>query len=241
MCQGIDMNVELMKILDLYPTASIATRGYFNNYPIKAYAIKNNCALVVGYTDQVWIHSIGKDPADMQALLKEYEGLSDYYYSIEEWMLPLILKTGKEAWRFESMRYMLDDNVPVPAPKHVIGALTPDDTDYIFAHSDYSEYTDTDYIRDRLERDISATIMDKGKPVAWGLTHDDGALGFLHVLPEYRGKGYGRDIVLARIAMKREKGQPVYCNIVPDNTPAIKLMESLGFKADRKIFWIKLK
>jgi 8-oxo-dGTP diphosphatase len=136
---------------------------------------------------------------------------------------------------------MLDDDVPVPEPQNEIVPLTPDQTDYIFDHTDYRDYTDKKYIRDRLERDISAAIIKDGKPVAWGLTHDDGALGFLHVLPEYRGKGYGRDIVLARIAMKREKGQPVYCNIVPGNIPAIKLMESLGFEADRKIYWVKLK
>ena len=209
------MNIEIKKILDLYPIASIATRGYYTNYPVKAYAVKNNCALIVGFTDQVWIHCLGRDKADMRALLKEYEGLSSYYYSVEEWVLPLILETGEEDWRMETLRYMLDDDMVLPAPKNKTVPLSAEDTDYIFEHTDYREYTDTDYIRDRLTRDISAAIMDKGKPVAWGLTHDDGALGFLHVLPEYRGKGYGRNIMLAHIAMKREKGEPVYCNIVP--------------------------
>ena len=235
------MNIEITRILDLYPLAGIATRGYYSNYPMKAYAVRNNCALVVGYTDQVWIHCLGKDKGDLLALLKEYAGLSSYYYSVEEWVLPLIHEIGEEEWRMETVRYMLDDAIELPKPDNKIVPLSPDDTDYIFGYSDYREYTDPGYIRDRLERDMSAAIMDKGKPVAWGLTHDDGALGFLHVLPEYRGKGYGRDIMLAHIAMKREKNEPVYCNIVPGNTPAIKLVESLGFKADRKIYWVKLK
>lgn len=235
------MDRELEKLLDLDPKATIATRGYFSNYPVKAYVVKNQCALIVGCTDQFWIHCVGRDKNDLAALLKEYQGLSDYYYSVEEWMLPLILDTGEEAWRMETMRYMLDDDIKLPTFANKIVPLSPDDTDYIFEHTNYRDFTDKAYIRDRLERDISAAIMDKDKPIAWGLTHDDGALGFLHVLPEYRGKGYGRDIVLARIAMKREKGQPVYCNIVSGNIPAIKLMESLGFEADRKIYWIKLK
>ena len=167
--------------------------------------------------------------------------MSSYFYSVEEWMLPLILKNGEEEWHMETVRYMLDPDVPLPEPRNEIVPLSPDHTDHIFEHTNYREFTDKDYIRDRLERDISASIVKDGKPVAWGLTHDDGALGFLHVLPEYRKKGYGRDIVLARIAKKRELGLPVYCNIVPDNLPAIKLMESLGFKADRKIFWLRLK
>jgi GNAT superfamily N-acetyltransferase len=232
---------ELQRILDLNPKASIATRGYYTNYPVKAYVVNNNCALIIGHTDHTWIHCVGQDKHDLAELIKEYVGLSCYYYSVEEWVLPLILANGEEEWRMETVRYMLDPNVLVPQPENEIVPLTPDHTDYIFEHTNYRDYTDKVYIRDRLERDISASIVKDGKPIAWGLTHDDGALGFLHVLPEYRKKGYARDIVLARIAKKRELGLPVYCNIVPDNAPAIKLMESLGFKADRKIFWLKLK
>jgi len=39
-----------------------------------------------------------------------------------------------------------------------------------------------------LEKDISAGIILDEKLVALGFTHDDGALGFLHFLPEYRKK-----------------------------------------------------
>ena len=235
------MNQQLQRILDLYPQATIATRGYYTNYPVKAYIIKNDCALIVGYTDQMWIHCVGQDKNDLRVLLNEYKGLSPYFYSVEEWMLPLILANREEEWRMETMRYMLDPDVTVPEPENEIVALTPEHTGYIFGHTNYREYTDMDYICDRLEKDISAAIIKDGKPVAWGLTHDDGALGFLHVLPEYRKNGYARDIVLARIAKKRESGLPVYCNIVTKNTPAIKLMESLGFKPDRKIYWLRLR
>jgi len=232
---------ELQRILDINPQATIATRGYYINYPVKGYIVKNDCALLFGFTDQLWIHCIGQDKNDLGELIDEYKGLSPYYYSVEEWMLPLILKNGEEEWRMETVRYMLDDDVAVPKAVNKIVPLTPDHTDYIFEHTNYADFTDKDYIRDRLERDISASIVKDGIPVAWGLTHDDGALGFLHVLPEHRKKGYARDIVLARIVMKHEAGLPVYCNIVPDNLPAIKLMESLGFKADRKIYWLRLK
>jgi len=235
------MNQELGRILNIDPKATIASRGYYTNYPVKGYAVKNDCALIFGFTDQLWIHCVGQDKKDLAALIDEYKDLSPYFYSVEEWMLPLILKNGEEEWRMETLRYMLEPDVVVSKAVNKIVPLSPEHTDYIFEHTDYREYTDKDYIRDRLERDISASIVKDGKSVAWGLTHDDGALGFLHVLPEYRKKGYGRDIILAHITMKRELGLPVYCNIVPDNLPAIKLVESLGFKADRKIFWLRLK
>ena len=72
------MDRELEKLLDLDPKATIATRGYFSNYPVKAYVVKNQCALIVGCTDQLCIHCVGRDKNDLAALLKEYQGLSDY-------------------------------------------------------------------------------------------------------------------------------------------------------------------
>ena len=36
----------------------------------------------------------------------------------------------------------------------------------------------------------SAGIRDSGKLVAWLMTQDDGSIGVLHVLDDYRGSGY---------------------------------------------------
>lgn len=166
--------------------------------------------------------------------------MSPYYYSVEEWMLPLILSQGEEEWRMETRRYVMPADKTIEKPNVATQSLGPAYADYIYEYSHYKQFTDIMYIRDRLSRDISAAIFDDGKPVAWGFTHDDGALGFLHVLPGYRGRGYGRSIVLSRIFQKREYGRPVFCNIVPGNTSAIRLMESLGFEYDRTVYWIKL-
>jgi 8-oxo-dGTP diphosphatase len=233
----LDKNLD--RILNLDPAAALATRGFFSSYPVEECHIKNDCALITGTSDHLWIHLAGKDKGDLAYLLERHGDLSPYYYSVEEWMLPLILEQHGEDWRMETIRYVLAPSLEQPGRVNQTRPMGVDLAEYVFAHSDYKDYTGTDYIRDRLSRGISTQIMKDGSPAAWGFTHDDGALGFLHVLPEHRTKGYARDIVLSLISQKRENGLPVFCNILPHNTPAIKLVESLGFEADRKVFWVR--
>ncbi|KAB2849155.1 MAG: GNAT family N-acetyltransferase [Ignavibacterium sp.] len=82
--------------------------------------------------------------------------------------------------------------------------------------------------------------MKKNKLVAWGLTHDDGALGSLHVLDDYRKKGYGREILLSLIHQNRKLGRISFAQIEEKNQKAINLVEQLGFVKDRLVNWIKL-
>jgi ribosomal protein S18 acetylase RimI-like enzyme len=46
---------------------------------------------------------------------------------------------------------------------------------------------------------------------------------------EVRGQGLGRKLVLATIKGIRDRGDEAFLHVVNDNTPAIKLYESLGF------------
>ncbi len=43
---------------------------------------------------------------------------------------------------------------------------------------------------------LNSCVRVSDKLVAWAITQDDGAIGFLHVLPEYCKKGYSRCVAL---------------------------------------------
>ncbi|MBC2578886.1 GNAT family N-acetyltransferase [Clostridium sp. DJ247] len=69
----------------------------------------------------------------------------------------------------------------------------------------------------------------------------DKSLGFLHVLSNFRRKGYGKDIITSLIYQKRKENKPVFLNVEPNNINSINLVIKMGFVIDRKISWIKLK
>ena len=52
----------------------------------------------------------------------------------------------------------------------------------------------------------------------------------LAVLPEYRGRGIARQLMQAQIAHGHSLGLPSTLLVDPDNPPALRLYESLGFR-----------
>ncbi|MBN2781587.1 MAG: GNAT family N-acetyltransferase [Candidatus Marinimicrobia bacterium] len=230
----------ISRLLEHDPAAARATRGFFENYPLERSYVKGAAALLIGTSDHRWIHCLGEAGKDLAALLSEHHAESPYYYAVADEALPLVLACGDADWVMSTRRYVLEEGAGVPEPRHRILPLNVSLAEYIYANTDYREFTDPAYIRDRLDRDISAGIAVDGTLAAWGLTHDDGALGFLHVLKTHRRCGLGRDILLALIALKRKAKRPVFCNIVPENVPAMSLLEGLGFRFDGMAHWVKM-
>ena len=77
--------------------------------------------------------------------------------------------------------------------------------------------------------------------MAWGITHDDGALGFLNVLPEYRMNGLARSIMINMISQVLKQNKTPFANIVIGNEAPMRLVETFGFKYDRPLNWVQLK
>ncbi len=235
------MNDHLKKLLNADPQQTIATRGFFANYPINEFHIHGNSTIIFGKSDHMWAHLLSSSNHELHHLLENFHDLTNYYYSVENWMVPIILKYGETDWIMKTKRYILTDTIKIHALKENIISLNKSWSDFIFTHSDYKKYTSIDYIKDRLQREFSAGLLKNDQLVAWGFTHDDGALGFLHVLPDYRKQGLGEQVLLSLVQQRRVKNQPVFCNIVPGNLPSINLVKKLGFEFDRIMSWVKLK
>jgi 8-oxo-dGTP diphosphatase len=196
--------------------------------------------LISGRSDHLWAYISSADPRECRILIQKFNFATRYFASLENWMLPLIKKRKKLEWELDTLRYILPDYVKIDDPAYNIKELKPEHGEDIFQNTNYQEFTSVDYIKERIETGISGGIFEDEKLVAWGLTHDDGALGFLHVLPDFRRKGLGSEIVKYLINKKRSYNEPVFANIEPDNIKAINLVEKLGFVFDREIYWIKI-
>jgi FR47-like protein. len=138
------------------------------------------------------------------------------------------------------MKLVYDSNVPLPTVKSHIVDLLIADAPYIFENSKYKEYISIEYIEDRIKNGIGLGIYENEKLVAWAITHDDGAIGFLNVLEDYRRKGYGMDVTVAMIKRLLELGQLPFVHIEEDNVKSMNLALKAGFRKDRRVHWIKL-
>lgn len=163
-----------------------------------------------------------------------------YFASVEDWMIPIITEKRNVEWVLSTMRYYLPDDVEVPENKKEVVPLTRDHIGFIISQSSYKQFLSLAYIEERISKSISAAIIKKDKLVAWGLTHDDGALGSLHVLDEYRKKGLGKEILLSLIHQNRKLGKISFAQVEEKNLKATNLIEQLGFVKDRRVSWVKL-
>ena len=234
------MDQKLKNFLYSNPAKNLAAIGFFSSYPIEDYYIEGSSALVVGRSDNLWIHIISSSPKELSILLNKYSKISKHFFSVEDWMIPIIKNLGNSDWIMTTNRYVLNNIISPYSNGLVIKPIDISFANYIYSNSDYKKFTSVEYIVDRLEKDISAGIWINDKLIAWGFTHDDGALGFLHVLEDYRKKGYSKILLKHLISSRQKSNKSVFVNIVPENVPAINLITNLGFEFDCKASWIKL-
>ena len=139
------------------------------------------------------------------------------------------------------MRLVLPDEVTLPkAPLSHIAPLSPDDAEYMFENSVYQKVTRPEYLRERIQDGPSGGIRESGKLAAWLMTQDDGSIGVLHVLDQYRGRGYAYDLTVYLITRLRERGRIPFVNIEETNT-SMNIALKLGFRKDRRLHWFKIK
>lgn len=244
---------EILKQLNKNRAKNISIIGIIENYGIKSIFQQKDSILITVKTDHLWCYPAVENEQDLRTLLENFQYQTLYFASLENWLLPVVSQNREIEWELKTERLILPEraelkinNMSSENDKSIvtefkIRELKAEDADFIFAHSHYQEFTSKAYIRERIEADCSAGIIINGKPAAWGLTHDDGALGFIHVREAFRKRGFACLVIEKLVRDKREGKKDIFLNVEPDNFKAKKLFYSLGFEFDRMISWIKLK
>ena len=229
---------------------NISMIGIIENYGIENSLEYEGAILITVKTDHLWCYTAVESEAELKKLLQKFQYQTLYFASLEEWMLPIISQNKKIEWELKTERLILPEtadinfelqNIAASENEFEIKELKSTDAEFIFAVSHYQKFTSKAYIKERIEADCSAGIFIKGELAAWGLTHDDGAVGFIHVRKNFRKRGFARLIIENLIRDKRKNNSDIFLNVKLDNLKAKKLFNSLDFKFGREISWIKLK
>lgn len=197
----------------------------------------NDSELYIGVSDRPWIYINTSNEDTLHKLLDSMPNTYNNYAVIEDWMLPIIDPNNIRYRELICERFYLPESVVMPEVKSQIFPLEIEDATIIQSSHAYGEFTDLDYVTSRIKNGHHAGIKVNGDLVAWAITHDDGAIGFLYVKPEYRGSGFGKDISTFIINILRSENLPVYVHIEKDNTASIKLVTKMGFVHDRTVRW----
>ena len=112
----------------------------------------------------------------------------------------------RRAWYNHCYLYVLEPGRLVIDRSHRVSRLRSEDAGIIAGSGPTAGASPTS--GSRIENGPGYCVRRGGEPVAWGLTHDDGSMGFLHVLEAYRGSGMARALTSALAGAPGPDGRP---------------------------------
>jgi len=242
MIASMNEKIKVTKHLEQDKIRNLSLLYFMQNNPIIYIKKINSSVVLKGTSDQDWIFISSSQPEELEIILDSFNETDKYFASLESWMLPYFQSRWEMEWSLTANRYYLSDEVDISLRTDIkIRKLRPDEAKYIYGHSEYQTYTSVDYLKMRIEQGLSAGIEGNGELLAWVLTHDDLAIGTLHVLDSARRKGYATDLTLYLVSELRKRGIIPFVQIVPENTASIRLAEKIGFRFDREVSWLAIK
>ncbi len=142
----------------------------------------------------------------------------------------------RRAWTNYCHMYILKPGRLAPAPRVRVGPLRPADAPLIARNWPYGRRR-VEYVKSRIKAMPSSCIRRDGRPVAWALIHDDGSMGMLHVLEQFRGQGLARAITAHLARQVGKLGIQPFVYIVRTNRASISLTETMGFEKQAEYIW----
>lgn len=234
----------LDSVLNLLKQHEIENQSIINfaeSNPVYSTELCGNSVLIRGISDQHWVYISGRDKNELAIIAKQELTTEDKFFAaIEDWMVEIITENRNIVWDVTTVRYILPDSVELPKVTQNILPLSPLDAGKIHKHSIYKEYITPIFIKDRIFKGYSAGIYDNNNLVAWGLTQDDGAVGFLYVDENHRKLGYGKDIAVTIFQKIRKDGKQPFVYVEESNKISTDMVLKLGFQKEKKVHWFRL-
>lgn len=230
---------QVERLLAADPVRNVSPLGFLRENPVTHCWTCGDAAMFRGISDHEWIYVSADHKTELTALLSQVDPDERYFAALEDWMEPLVLQGRPTVWRLVTRRFVLPAIAPRPTPHPDAMPLDPSDARHIHQLSEFPELAQADYIHDRICAGPSAGIRAAGKLVAWGITHDDGALGLIHVLPSARRQGLGAAIIATLSHLILARGRIPFSHIEDSNTASIALHLRAGFEAGPEIRWLE--
>ena len=143
----------------------------------------------------------------------------------------------KESLTFRVAYWQREKPEPYPLQGASIRKLSEEDIPFLLKHYIEPGVNET-YIRNAVERGMLG-IFEEDQLAGFIGSHDEGSMGMLVILPQYRGKHYAEALETEMIRYLMDRGHFVYCQIETDNDASIHLQNKLGMVWDERImYWV---
>ena len=230
-----------LNLLEKDKINNISIINFIKNNKVLSTDFIGSSVLIRGVSDRSWVYISCKDKDEVLAIKSKLNKDDISFSSIEEWMFPLLIEGKKIVWDLLTEQYYLPNDVPLPDPKYKTIPLTENDAQIVYSNSEYKDYISLEYVKERIQKGVSSGLHINNELVSWAMTQDDGAIGFLHTLDNFRRKGYGECVTLSIIEKLRNASEIPFAYAEISNKRSINLMTKFGFVFIKKIHWFQIK
>ncbi len=214
---------------------------FMEEYPVSSVERVDDSVILRGKSDRNWVY-ISSDRKTMRRIVAKLSGEDRCFAAIEDWMFSELVRDRVLAWKLSAVKMVLPPAVTfTPSSSDIIRPLSLADVDHIYESSRYKSLTSPAYIEERIRKGPHAGVYASGKLVAWIMTHDDGSIGVMNVLEEYRRKRYAYDLTVYLIRQIRSMGKIPYVHVEENNAKGLELAHKVGFREERVLHWFELK
>jgi ribosomal protein S18 acetylase RimI-like enzyme len=234
------LSIEDEKLLSIDPISNMSMLGFFAKHNPINRLVKGDSIMLQGISDEKWWYLSCRQSDDFRWFLDQTGADDHFLAAIDDLILDKVRSSFTCRWTLSCIRFYLPGNVVIPENSLPLSLLKVDDAEHIYLNSNYKIYSSVDYIREQIKQGIGSAYRHEQTLAGWVLTHDDGALGMLHVLSSYRRRGVGRTLVGDLVRKVREVGLIPYTYVEPSNLASMELVKSLGFIPDKPIHWVCL-
>ncbi len=231
---------QVRQLLCKDPLRNVNQYRFLENYPLNDAVIIGNSVMIKAKSDRDWVMFSSNDEMELVQLLTFLNEDDKNFAFIEEWMIPVITAGKDVKWELTTDQYYLPDDREMPQISSPVESLNEDDAPFIVDNSNYGQYLSTEYVAERITKAPGSCVRIDYKLAAWIHTHDDMAIGSLHVMPEHRRKGYGLDLTVDMINRIRALEIIPFTYIEPENEQSINLVTKLGFKKQKRVSWFEI-
>ena len=125
--------------------------NFIEQYPIERIEIMGESLLVRGISDETWNYISSENRDEFEKLIEKIQDTDAHFALIEDWMVPYLTRGRTVVWQLTCIKLVVTHDVLLPANKHNVTELNPDDAQYIYDHYGYQKYTSVEYITKRIQ------------------------------------------------------------------------------------------
>ncbi len=230
----------LMEILLRDPVRNANLLYFSKRYGLESIFVTGDSVLARGTSDHTWVYLNPGSESEGRILMDSLTPEDRYLVGMDPWLLTALKDRYEIEWVLSCRKLVWPASSRSVTPSHPVRSLQIGDAVYIYDHSDYKAFTDIPYIEDQICRGVGGGIEGPdGHLAAWALTHDDGAIGFLHVSEPYRKLGYGAALTHWMIQRVQDQGGIPFVHIETTNEKSMNLAMKMGFEPFGEIWWVK--